>query len=175
MPSKKIVSDSYTIKSPTVVIDGNLNVVGTQTTISTADSSISDNTIVLNDGETGTGITLGTAGIEIDRGQAADVGLRYNEEKQKWELTNDGSTWTNILSSAGSGLGLENVVEDETPQLGGDLSLEGFSIVDSNDNNVRLYFGTVGSGGSGVLVDNSGGEAQELVVKKKAMIFSLIF
>lgn len=178
MPSKKIVSDSYTIKSPTVIIDGNLNVVGTQTTISTTDSSITDNIIVLNDGELGTGIALGTAGIMVDRGGAADVGIRYDEDTDKWQLTNDGTTWTNILSSAGSGLGLENVAEDLTPSLGGDLALNGFAIVNSDDLEVldtRLYFGAVGSAGSGLYIDNTGGTDQELVIKKKAMIFSLIF
>lgn len=195
MPAKKIVSDSYTIRSPFVTIDGNLNVLGTQTTISTTDSSITDNVIILNDGETGNGIKNGepgaTAGIMVDRGSDSDgnpnsmVGIRYDESTDRWQLTNDGSTWNNVLSSAGSGLGLENVVEDLSPELGGDLDLSGKSFVDSTvDSDVKLFMAEVAGGGSGVFINNSefpadpaepNNNAQELVIKRKAFIYALIF
>ena len=56
------------IDSGTVTINGNLDVIGTQTTVSTTDTAVTDNTLILNSGESGAVVTSGTAGIEIDRG-----------------------------------------------------------------------------------------------------------
>ena len=53
-----------------VNLTGNLTVAGTTTTVDSQDLSLKDNIIVLNDGESGNGITLNTAGIQIDRGSA---------------------------------------------------------------------------------------------------------
>lgn len=67
-----------------VVITGNLKVEGTTTSINTTDLDIFDRVILLNKGESGTGITALTdlekfAGIEIDRGNAARVSLVFQE------------------------------------------------------------------------------------------------
>jgi len=51
-----------------VTINGNLTVTGTTTTLDVTNLAVSDNTIILNDGEAGPGVTSGTSGIEIDRG-----------------------------------------------------------------------------------------------------------
>jgi len=51
-----------------VNINGNLNVTGETTTIQSTELEIADNTITVNSGETGPGVTLGTAGIIVDRG-----------------------------------------------------------------------------------------------------------
>lgn len=107
MSSTKRVSGDYTIHADTVSIFGNLSVVGTSTSIETTNSNIQDNIITLNDGEVGAGISLGTAGIQIDRGSSPDVVLRYNESGTRWEFTNDGSTYFGIaaigvVSAAGS-------------------------------------------------------------------------
>jgi hypothetical protein len=78
------VSNSSTLYTGTVTVLGNLNVVGTQATISTIDSTLKDNIIVLNSGETAApGITLGYSGLEISRGFNDDPAyaatLLYNE------------------------------------------------------------------------------------------------
>jgi|DEB0MinimDraft_6_1074348.scaffolds.fasta_scaffold00005_31 hypothetical protein len=59
---------------------GNLNVVGTTTTLDSQDLNITDNVIVLNNGETGNGVTLNTAGFIIDRGNFPDAKLLYDED-----------------------------------------------------------------------------------------------
>ena len=69
-----------------VVIAGNLTVEGTTTTVDTENTTISDNVIVLNNGEVGAGITNTTAGIEIDRGSAANVTFVYDDSVDKWTL-----------------------------------------------------------------------------------------
>ena len=52
----------------TVRITGNLDVIGKTTTVESSNTSIKDNIIILNSGETGAGVvTLGdTAGLQID-------------------------------------------------------------------------------------------------------------
>src|SRR6056297_513029 len=75
------------------LITGDLTVLGTMTTLSTQDTVIEDNMIILNDGETGTGVTANTSGIEIDRGLATNVRLYFDETDDLWKVTNlDGGT-----------------------------------------------------------------------------------
>ena len=122
----------YTIESPLVVIDGNLQVQGTTSTIESTDTEIVDRIITLNK-QSGTpvdGVAGGTSGIEIDRGNLPNVEIRFNESLGYWEYTNNGSVFYPFAVGTGTGgTGLENVVEDTTPQLGGTLDVNGFSIV----------------------------------------------
>ena len=69
-----------------VVIAGNLTVEGTTTSIETTNTTITDNVIVLNEGEVGAGITATTAGIEIDRGSESNVTFVYDDSVDKWTL-----------------------------------------------------------------------------------------
>lgn len=63
----------------TFTLYGSLNVEGDVTTIGRTDLVVSDNTITINDGETGAGITLGTAGIIIDRGTKQDAYMFFDD------------------------------------------------------------------------------------------------
>lgn len=53
-----------------VIITGNLTVKGASTTVESSNLEIEDNLILLNKGEPGPGISLGFAGIQIDRGSS---------------------------------------------------------------------------------------------------------
>lgn len=64
----------------TFTIYGALNVLGDVTTVGATDLVISDNIITINAGETGSGITLGTAGINIDRGTKNDAHFFFSDE-----------------------------------------------------------------------------------------------
>lgn len=187
MPAKKIVSDSYTIRAPEVVIDGNLIVGGSQTALTVQNTSIQDRTITLNEGETGPGITgADEAGIEIDRGtiDSSDpypekAYLYYRESEHAWVLDNGDGVEKFILTSTGSssGTGLTAVVEDTDPQLGGNLDVNGKTLFDT-DANVTVTLATASGGGSGVFVTNDDFDEtnkQELVIKRKAFIYALIF
>jgi hypothetical protein len=198
-------SGTVEIEATSLTVTGNLIVAGSSTEVNSTDLAITDKTIVLNKGESGAGVTSPVhAGIEIERGSLTNVGVRYNDTSDKWELTNDGSTWANILSGASSGL--LNVVEDITPQLGGALDVNGNMItsasngdiiIDPNGNGLlkinhevslqeqgsdpsstssynKLYAKTPSEGGSGVFFVNST-TSDELVSKTKAMVFALIF
>lgn len=78
----KIYLDTGTLVGDTI-ITGNLTVLGTSTTIDSTNTSINDNIIILNDGETNVGVTLNgsTSGIRIDRGQRTHpAGTIYDAE-----------------------------------------------------------------------------------------------
>jgi hypothetical protein len=62
-----------------VTVNGDLDVLGDTTTIGSSELIVEDNTITLNSGETGGGITLNTAGLIIDRGTQNDAWLFFDE------------------------------------------------------------------------------------------------
>jgi len=198
-------SGTVEIEATSLTVTGNLVVSGSSTEVNSTDLAITDKTIVLNKGETGVGVTSPFhSGIEIERGSLTNVGVRYNDSSDKWELTNDGSTWSNILS--GASIGMLSVVEDTTPQLGGPLDVNGKTITSASNGDVvidpngtgqlkinhvvslenqgsdpsstatynKLYAKTPSQGGSGVFFVNST-TSDELVSKTKAMVFALIF
>jgi len=190
-----------------VTIDANLTVTGASSSVESTNTTIVDNEIILNSGETLDGVAggAGTAGILIDRGIAANgmAGIRFNESSNIWEIKNgDGVGWQPIAA----GSGIDNVVEDLTPQLGGALDVNGQSIVSISNGDIvlaangtgavqidsdimikeqvgdetplasynKLYAKTVGAGGSGLFFSNLS-ETDELVSKKKAIVYGIIF
>jgi hypothetical protein len=187
------LSANITLDAETLFVDaadafitGNLHVAGVYDTTTVTNTNIQDKDIALNVGETLYGVggnaTPGSSGIIIDRGLQANVSLRWNEIYENWEVTTDGTTFSNILT--GVGAGLTSVVQDTTPRLGGNLITNGFnvqlqSLLTANPptavaGNVILYSDTVGSAGSGLFVVNSGTASDELVTKSKAIVFSII-
>jgi hypothetical protein len=81
-----------------LVVTGNLTVSGNTTTLNTETLAIEDNIIILNSGVTGSP-TL-SAGIEIERGDSNNVQIRWDESTDKWQFTNDGTTYVNIASNS---------------------------------------------------------------------------
>ena len=77
-----------------VTVGGNLTVNGTTTTLNTETLAVEDNIVLLNSNVTGSPST--NAGIEVERGDSANVVLRWNESTDSWEVTEDGSTYKNI-------------------------------------------------------------------------------
>jgi len=151
----KNLSGNYTINSTLVTINGNLVVTGNTTSVQSTNTIINDNIITLNGNVSpSTGPTLDAA-IEINRGSSANVQLRWNESYDKWQLTNNGSTFGNIATT-------------------GNIDLTGLAIYDTA-NSVTVYTGTVNSGKSGLFVDNSNGTQQELATKSAAISYSIIF
>ena len=65
---------------------GDLVVTGDQVVTSETNLSISNNTILINEGETGAGVTLGSAGITVDRGSVDDAILTWDETTDKWKF-----------------------------------------------------------------------------------------
>lgn len=84
--------------SNNMILSGNLTVNGTTTTVNSNTVNIGDNIIVLNSDETGTPSQDG--GVEIERGTSANVLLTYKESTDRWQFTNDGTTYYNIPISS---------------------------------------------------------------------------
>ena len=58
--------------------------------------TIDDNIIVLNNNVSGS--PTENAGIEIERGAASNVTLRWNETSDLWQVTVDGSNYQDLLT-----------------------------------------------------------------------------
>lgn len=80
--------------SGTVTINGNFIVSGTTTTIDTVNLAVSDNIVVLNTDVTGA--PSQDAGIEVERGTSTNTALRWNETTDRWQFTNNGTTYYDI-------------------------------------------------------------------------------
>ena len=80
-----------------LIVSGNLTVSGTTTTVNTAEILLEDNIITLNSGATGS--PSANAGIEIERGDTANSVLRWNEADDKWQTTNDGTNYYDIVTT----------------------------------------------------------------------------
>ena len=93
-------SANITLSTNTVFIQGNLYVGGNATAVTKTDLNITDNIITVNAGETGPGVTLDTAGLNVDRGSLANVAILWNETLGVWTLTNDGSTYSAIQTGS---------------------------------------------------------------------------
>ncbi|NQT34546.1 hypothetical protein HQ587_05105 [bacterium] len=79
-----------------LTVSGNLDVNGTTTSIDTVNLEIEDNVVLLNSNQTGTPPTTLRSGIEVERGDADNVKIQYNELTDKWEITEDGTTFHDI-------------------------------------------------------------------------------
>ena len=174
-------TDSVNITSPFVTINGNLIVTGNSQSITSTDTAITNNKITLNAGVS----TPNPAGamIEVDRGglpSYGNVAIRWTElYGGLWQISNPAGTFSNIaVSTSGSSGGLTSVSGDPSPALGGNLNLAGLVIYDTNNPgaNIRLYTGTVSTGGTGLYVTNSTTPAPaELVTTSKATLYGIIF
>lgn len=81
-----------------LTVTGNLTVQGNVTTLNTESLVVEDNIIVLNSNVTGSPST--NAGVEVERGTSDNVQIRWNESTDKWQFTNDGTTYVDIASNS---------------------------------------------------------------------------
>jgi hypothetical protein len=183
--------DNINVNTNTLTINGNLFVTGNSQQVVSTNSAITDHLIILNHGLSLTSPPnpLGAA-IEVDRGTAANVQLRWNETVQNWQITNDGTTYSNIAVSAASG-GLQVI---------GNLDLKQYTIYTSTqsqitlDSNLAIKNSTVAPSAaagyntiytttppttsprdSGVFVTNTTKQGAQLSTKNQALLYSLIF
>jgi hypothetical protein len=156
---------NVTLDTDNVIITGNLQVLGNVTEFITNNTSITDRIITLNYGETGNGVTGGgnVSGIEIDRGGFTNVDLRWNENFQRWEFTNDGTNYSNIGAST-STLSGGNIA----------LSYAGGVVPATLANTAIIYADGIQGGRTGVYIVNGEVAGDELISKKRAFGLSLI-
>lgn len=180
----------------TTTIYGNLVVIGTQTSLQSIDTLVSDNIITLN-ASIINGVPILNAGIEVHRGDEPTVAFRWTESLRRWQVTSDGSFYSNLMVR----------VEDDTdPHLGGNLYVNGFEIRSYPDKNIILHPGfngtTSGQGGvqliagnidanvvigstvvyakapaageTGIYITSEVAYAQELITKRRALVYALV-
>lgn len=191
-------SDPITLDAGSVYINGNLTVTGTTSTIETTNTTVYDNIISLNGGITGTPFA-GNTGIEVNRGGGAyaNTAIVWDEVQNAWTVRVGDGSWKYLLQSTSPGSGLTAVVEDPTPALGGNLNLNSKTLY-SNVGNMNfignlqldntgtipstavsnatvLYATNPGAGQTGLYVLNGVSTNEELVTKRRALGFSLLF
>ena len=84
------VNDDTTFQQ-NVVIEGNLDVLGTLNAINKQTLDVADNQITLN--SNWTGAPTQDAAIIVNRGTANDTALLWSESNDQWQLTNDGTNY----------------------------------------------------------------------------------
>jgi len=157
MAEIKRVSDQYKITAPSIVLDGNVQVTGSSTSVDVITSVISDTSIILNAGETGSGVsTLGsTAQIVIERGVLPSVALRWNDATDTWQITVDGSTYLDIITGSGglvAAAGSDTFVQYNN---GGFIGAEANFAYDYTNN--LLYVGNVTIGNNAITSNTTNG------------------
>ena len=145
------------------------------------------------------------SGIEVDRGTSSSVAIRWNETLLRWEISDETGTFAEITtSSSGSYLtaveddlspslggdldlnnrnveGAGNVNIDGTIDAtgnisGGNLQTSGNLVIGlGTANELHIYADPVGLSGTGIWYTNAASETAELISKKKAIIYSIIF
>jgi len=94
-----------------VVVQGNLTVNGTTTTVNSNTVAIGDSIMVLNNDETGTPSENG--GFEIERGTSTNVSLLWNEGTDYWQI-NDGSTTSKIMTAGNFAASFTGILDGGT-------------------------------------------------------------
>jgi hypothetical protein len=141
-------NDTITSKGH-MVVEGNLTVSGTATAINTTQTTINDNIITLNNDVTGT--PSENAGIEVERGDAANVALRWNESTDKWQVTTDGSSYADIVTSGAihDAVTIDNQGTGLLSLSGQDLTVNDVMVKNSGDTMTGTLTLSGTSGGSG--------------------------
>ena len=136
-----------------VTVTGDLTVNGALTSINTTNTDITDNIITINKGESGAGITSGSAGFEFDRGTADNATFLFNETTDTFEF----KVGTTLADLTVSSLAMTGITVDTI----GDLNGNGITVNDAVnfdgdatfDTSVSVDTINEMSVGSGVTVD----------------------
>lgn len=175
-------------------IYGNLVVLGRQTNVGTIETIVSDNIITLCANVT-TGAPVLNAGIEVKRGNSPTASLEWIEAVDRWQV-NDGSFYSNIMIKVeddpdphlGGDLNVndrqiyskpnKNIVfwpgrnaSDSTAGIEIKITKAAMSAV---ANSVVLSAGVSGIGKTGLYVTNDVSNNEELITKRKAVVYSLV-
>lgn len=143
-PDGKIPYDL--VMKGSLTIEKNLVVLGDSTVISTPNMTVEDNIIEINKGETGNGVTLGSSGIQVDRGTKGNANWLFSESSDvngvsAFVFDTNGSvkTWvyengdmkvlrdfsSQKITAGGTIRGLSNMIIDGTTQLNSTLGVTG--------------------------------------------------
>lgn len=184
-----------------VYVNGNLIVSGQTISVQTINSIVDNQFITVSGNVVGTP-TL-DAGIRVERGTEVDVSIKWNETVNIWQLTNDGTNFSNIAVDPV----LRKVQDDPLPRLGNHLYTDCYEIrspfpcnivlvpgwsetstqgalqikhtppgfvVPFVPQNSLMYAQAPGPGDTGIFTTMPSGRQEEFITKRKALIFSLL-
>ena len=117
---------------------GTGELTGDGETLRSAFSKANDNFTELYSGGGGGGIALTDLSVGAEGIPSGDGAIAYDNTTGVFTYTPPAST-----------SGISNLVEDTTPQLGGNLDMNGFEIVTTNGGHIRLDPDTTGGVGIG--------------------------
>jgi hypothetical protein len=143
----------------TTTINGNLNVVGTATTTLSETVNIKDSEILLNSDLDSSTAPSVNAGIRVERGNATDAQLIWNESDDKWQVHN-GTTTYDITHSTHAPVTLGTNTATALSLSGQELSLADKFLQIGGD----TATGAMTFGSSGNQTDNSGSGTTMLTV-----------
>jgi hypothetical protein len=130
----------------TVIVTGNLNVKGTTTTVESTNTTVTDNILQLNFGQTGNGISSALsyqAGIEIVRGAYSNAQLLFNEQLTYYSsVTSTNTSGTFVLKTADSalkGLRVATIGNDGSTDFVIDMQSGSRAILVGNSPNYDTY------------------------------------
>ena len=111
--------------------EGDLIVKGKSFVVNAETVEVSDNTILLNKGEAGAGVTKGVSGLEVDRGSLPKYQIIFDESDDRFKVGIDGDLWPLTLRDNESNL-----------TLGMFLSWDGKKLVTTNiiHSDQKLFF-----------------------------------
>ena len=143
----------------TTTISGNLNVVGTATTTLSETVNIKDSNILLNSDLASDTAPSVNAGITVERGNATDSQIIWNETDDKWQV-NDGSSTFDITHSTHAALTLGTNTASALSLSGQQLALGDKFLQIAGD----TATGAMTFGSSGNQTDQSGAGTTMLTV-----------
>ena len=144
----------------TVVVTGDLEVRGTTTTVESTVTTIADNILTLNEGETGAGIRPSfdyKAGIEIDRGSLPTARLVFDEQSPYVAGGSSGTGSFRFEDINGAFLPLNvNSINAEGPLYvtTPNAAINVAGTVDYEENVFNYVAGAIVDSGSGVVLNN---------------------
>ena len=106
----------------TVYVSGDLIVQGNTTTVESETLTVTDNVIVVNNGEGGPGITLNEAGVQVDRGSKDDAQLFFMENVSYYSPTTANFKEGTFVFKDTTGL-LRGIRTNSINTAGGNLAL----------------------------------------------------
>jgi hypothetical protein len=189
--------DNVNITTNTVKVFGNLDVGGNITYINVDELNIRDPFILLNSSNTAT--YAANSGILTHKTASDFAGLRWSNTTGQWEIssstdtTGETGTWTQIATGSATVAGANTQVQfndnsafgasadftfdiaDNQLRVGGYVTLGNIASAPSAPANAAaLYNAEVGVGDTGVYVRSSAVN-DELISRRKAIFYSLIF
>jgi hypothetical protein len=130
----------------TVIVTGNLNVKGVTTTVESTNTTVVDNILQLNFGQSGNGISSALnyqAGIEIVRGAYSNAQILFNEQLTYYSsLTSTNTSGTFVLKTADAalkGLRVATIGNDGTTDFVIDMQSGSRAILVGNSPNYDTY------------------------------------